>query len=559
MSVTAPTASPVSPRTALAQAQPGRPRAPRGSVAPGRFYLGLAVVCLAAGALSLLFPSTPSYDPWSWTLWAREIVHGQLTITTTGTSWKPLPMILTIPFALLPSAAPDLWLVVARAGALAAVVMTFRIAHRLTRQAAASFTGGPGPGAEASWATLQAPAVLAGAIAAVSLAFAGADGFITANALGYSEGLTAALLLVAIERHLDGRPRQTFLIGFLIALDRPEVWLFWVPYGLWLARRDPPMRPAVLIAFVAQPVVWFVPVYLGSGHFGSSVTRAQHPRANSHAFASIPFVAELRDAAWPTLLLQVKVLATLLVAAVATMLTRGVRRHGRAALRTPKARALTTTALIGLGGLAWLALIALMTQLGFSGNHRYLVLGAALIDICGGVGFAWLGLELGRAGVALRSRRRPDAGARRRIAAAGVAVAAAAFLLVPNWIGTDTLVSLPRLHGALLYQAHLRQGLDRAIARYGGPGRVLACGTVMTEGFQVPMVAAALDVRTPRVLGPPPAGTEPGAAPNLILQTRDTRSSRLLPIVRAWSRVHYTYRGRSGPFKLFTHCGPTSS
>ena len=30
--------------------------------------------CLAVAALTLLFPSTPTYDPWAWILWGREIV-----------------------------------------------------------------------------------------------------------------------------------------------------------------------------------------------------------------------------------------------------------------------------------------------------------------------------------------------------------------------------------------------------------------------------------------------------------------------------------------------------
>ena len=89
-----------------------------GRVSVRDFYLGLLVASLAIGALSLLIPSTPSYDPWSWLLWGREIIHGQLTITTGGTSWKPLPMIFTVPFALFGKAAPDLWLAVARAGAV---------------------------------------------------------------------------------------------------------------------------------------------------------------------------------------------------------------------------------------------------------------------------------------------------------------------------------------------------------------------------------------------------------------------------------------------------------
>ncbi|MFZ0041693.1 MAG: hypothetical protein WAK93_10325, partial [Solirubrobacteraceae bacterium] len=103
------------------------------------FYIGLTVVALVVGALSLLIPSTPSYDPWSWIVWGREIIHWHLKITTGGTSWKPLPMIFTVPFALFGKSAPNLWLIVARAGAFAAVVMAFRLAYRLTRQIAVSY------------------------------------------------------------------------------------------------------------------------------------------------------------------------------------------------------------------------------------------------------------------------------------------------------------------------------------------------------------------------------------------------------------------------------------
>src|ERR1700761_6039997 len=123
------------------------------------FYLGLAIVTLTIGALSLLIPSTPSYDPWSWLVWSRQTVHGHLTITSGGTSWKPLPMIFTIPFALFDKAAPDLWLIVARAGALAAGVMGFRLAYRLTLR-----VGGLFGEADASLDRLTTvlPALLAG-------------------------------------------------------------------------------------------------------------------------------------------------------------------------------------------------------------------------------------------------------------------------------------------------------------------------------------------------------------------------------------------------------------
>src|ERR1700744_5074700 len=146
---------------------------------PGRnFYVGLALFTLAVGALSLLIPSTPSYDPWSWLVWSHQIVHGHLTITTGGTSWEPLPMIFTIPFALFGSAAPDLWLVVARAGALAAVIMVFRLAYRLTLR-----VGGLFGEADASLDRLTTvlPALLAGCIGAFALALSASGGVLASH------------------------------------------------------------------------------------------------------------------------------------------------------------------------------------------------------------------------------------------------------------------------------------------------------------------------------------------------------------------------------------------
>ncbi|MGH2873239.1 MAG: hypothetical protein ACRDL5_12350, partial [Solirubrobacteraceae bacterium] len=337
---------------------------------PGGFYLALTVASLAIAALSLIEPSTPSYDPWSWLLWARQIVHGHLTITSSGTSWKPLPMIFTIPFALVGRAAPNLWLIVARAGTIAAVVMTFRLAYRLTLRVGGLF-GDAGGGRAAE----LAPAVLAGLVGAVALGLSASGGFFSSNALGYSEALATALLLVAIERLVDGRPRQAFAVGFFVALDRPETWLFWGPLGLWLLWRDPGMRVFVVASAAIVVLAWFVPVKLGCGSFTCSVSRALRPRSNSLAFASNPFEAELSQAAWPTMLLRIKVVAALLVVAIAGIAWRERGSAGIATLRTDPNRARIVTALLAIGGLAWFVVIAVMTEIGFSGNNRYLVLG----------------------------------------------------------------------------------------------------------------------------------------------------------------------------------------
>ena len=57
-----------------------------------------------------LLPAGPTYDPWAWIIWGREITEGDLD-TRTGPSWKPLPVLFTTPFALTGDAgAPELWL-----------------------------------------------------------------------------------------------------------------------------------------------------------------------------------------------------------------------------------------------------------------------------------------------------------------------------------------------------------------------------------------------------------------------------------------------------------------
>jgi hypothetical protein len=516
------------------------------------FYIALTVISLALGGVSLLFPSTPSYDPWSWTDWARGIIHLNFHLNQFGTSWKPLPMIATIPAALFGHAAPDIWLVVARAGTLAGAVMVFRLGYRMTRQIAESYDE-----LSSSRMLTIAPAVLAGLIGAIALVFTGTEFYLSSNALGYSEGLATALMLVAIERHLDGKPRQAFVVGFFVALDRPEVWVFWGLYGLWLFWRDARFRVTIVALAVLQPILWFLPVYWGSGHFGSSVERATNPRANSLAYAKFPLWAELKQEAWRTMLLRIKLFAVLLVIGLGVVVWRDHRRQGwRAALRTPRTRALVAAAACGFGGVAWFLIIAIETQAHFSGNSRYLVLGDALVDVCGAVGFGWLAIGLAVAGV--RLVRRASASAALGFMMGACALVAAIFVFAPNFIG-NKLISLPATHGSLNYQAQLRTGMQKLIAQYGGPKRVLACGHVMTEGFQVPMVAYYLNTRTAYIGAPPAAGDPPGPAPNVILQARDTRSASLLPYLSWWPHVHYHFVATSGPVHMFTNCLPGSS
>ena len=505
-----------------------------GPLAGGRLYLVLAALALVIAAFSLLLPSTPSYDPWAWLVWGREIVHLKLH-TSGGPSWKPLPVIFTTLFAPFGKAAPDLWLVIARAGAVMAVAMSFKVAWRLTRE----LVGGPAEATGAVRMVSILPVLLASVIAAGSLV--NSRGFISDNALGYSEGLMTALVLVALDRHLDGARRQAFAVGFFAALDRPELWLLWGPYGvyLWLTDRD--ARKLVLGLFALIPVVWFLPELWGSGHLFRGVTRAQHPRSNSAAFAHCPFCTEFAKHAWPTVLLRVKVPALIAMAVAALGLV--MHAAGRAIGRVRARVVLLGAGLIGFG---WWSGIAVETQAGFSGNDRYLVLGAALVSIVGGVAWGW---AAGAVADALRRLRSTGLVA----APAGTATAIAVFLVIPPWIGKN-IINLPRTHRALVYQAHLRQDAARAVRDLGGPSRILRCGTIMTEGFQVPMLAWTLGVHTSRIEASPLPHAPLPPAPNVIFQTRAQRKSSLLPVVRAWQGVPYRRVAHVRTFRVYSNC-----
>jgi hypothetical protein len=452
------------------------PARAREAATNGRVYALLAAAALAIGALSLLYPSTPTYDPWAWIIWGREIAHIDLQ-TTGGPSWKPLPVLFTTVFSLFGSAAPDLWLVVARAGAALSVLLAFRLAARLT--------GGRG-----------VPAVTAGLVGAVALVIS--SQFIRTMTLGNSEGVLVACTLWAIERHLDGRYRQAFVLGFLAALLRPEVWPFLGLYGLWLWLIDRRALWLVLSGFVLIPILWFLPELWGSGNIWRAADRAQQPNANSPAFAKHPFVKLIQDT-WPLIITPVKA-----AAAFALVL---------AAWDWVKQRRQGAVLASGLLAIAWVVLIASMTQAGFSGNPRYIILGTSVLAVIGGVGFGRVVAYVGGAvGDRLGARGSLVAGA-----LAFVLLAAA----TAHW-AAPRFRNFGALDRALRYQAELRFDLRDAIAKAGGAKAVASCGATTAGKFSVPLVAWYVHEHTLQVgLQPQPQG--------VVVAARTTNNPRLTP------------------------------
>ena len=298
--------------------------------------------CVALAAASLALPSAPSYDPWAWIVFGRELVlPGPAFSTIASTGWKPLAVLFTAPLALAGSAAPSLWLVVVRSAGLAALVLAFRLGAR---------AGGP----------------VAGAIAA--LALLATSEWLRYLSAGNIEPLVVALTLGAIELHLRGRRGGAFVLGALAGLARPEVWLLVGAYAayLWLTeRRWWPLALGIPVMFA----LWIVPDWQGSGDL-------------LHTFHLARISAEptsLQGTGDPVLEL-LRGTGTIAPAPVWIGALCGLAFGWRARDRTVAALALVAA--------AWAVPTVAGTALGYPAVPRYLVVAAAICCVLAGIGLA---------------------------------------------------------------------------------------------------------------------------------------------------------------------------
>lgn len=301
--------------------------------------------CAGLAGLSLLLSAWPHYDAWGWLVWGREVVDPGLELHTVGgPAWKPGPVIFTALFAPLGSTAPALWLLVVRAGGLLALLAAFRLARRIA--------GAP-----------------AGVIAAALLALL--QSWLLDLAWGEAEPLLVACVLWAVERHLAGRYRAALLLGLAAALVRAEAWPFLGLYAVWAGHRRAVPRPLAVLVLIAVPLLWFAPDWYSTGDpfTGSRLAKAgAEARAAQRSSAPVPDALNRIGS-----LLSVPVWSAALLA-VALAVRRGA----------------AVPLWLGGGALAWAALVALMTLVGYAGLGRFALPAAALACVLAGAGVGWV-------------------------------------------------------------------------------------------------------------------------------------------------------------------------
>lgn len=309
------------------------------------FSLVAIGVSLVVAVASTVLARALSYDAWGWLLWGQEILGGRRFTTDGYPTWKPLTGLIAAVITPLGDAAPFLWLVIARAGAVMALFLAYRLASRLA---------GPAAGVLAALALLIVPQWLFQA------------------GVGGSEPLLTALLLGAVARHADRHDLQGFALVLLASLLRPESWPLLLASAVVAWRRSPRSRVVIAASLAVVPVLWFGGEYLGSGDpfRGGQLAKTTQEAVRLRRIWALPGVGVL-DIGWRLVPLP-------LLLCVPAGLVRALRRWDPVVLS------------LGLGALIWIAEVAVLAQLGYAGVTRFLFPAAAGLTVVGAVGLVRL-------------------------------------------------------------------------------------------------------------------------------------------------------------------------
>jgi hypothetical protein len=382
---------------------------------------------LVSTAIVLWARTRPGYDPYGWLVWGRLTVHFKLN-TNGAPSWKPLPFLFTVPYAVIGHYALWLWMVTSVAISLSGVVFAWRIAFRLTEAAP-----------ERRYAAYAAGLFAAGAV----LGIRDYSHFILS---AQSDTMIVSLCLGAIDCQLSGRYRWAFVLWLFGGFGRPEVWPFLGAYSLWAWRTLPAMRRLIAGGLTLIPLLWFgIPALTAKSPFiaGSNALHSPRELRGNKFFGTIDRFFDLHE-------LPIQLLALL------TICLGAIRRR--------------RMVLVLAGGAAgWVLVEAAFALHGWPAVPRYLFEPVGVMCVLAGVAIGRIILELPPLLRGISTRVTP--------AHAGWATGLAVLLVA----GTMVPAARSRLHIERLDLTHERSrtkelGRLSTVVRRLGAARILACG-----------------------------------------------------------------------------------
>jgi hypothetical protein len=209
------------------------------------WIVGIGIVLLSA-AFVRWTNTRPGYDPYGWLIWGYQTLHLNLDLGG-APSWKPLPLLFTVPYSLFGHYALWLWMVTSVAAAFAGSVFAGRIAYRIVGRdsehrhaaiAAAIFAGAGLYGIQDTIGTAQ-------------------NSYLHYVLSVQSDPMIVTMILAAIDFHLSRHRRWVIAMLVLASLGRPEAWPFLGLYAVWCWREFPQMRRFIVISLLLVPILWF--------------------------------------------------------------------------------------------------------------------------------------------------------------------------------------------------------------------------------------------------------------------------------------------------------------
>jgi hypothetical protein len=322
-----------------------------------------AVVVATSTVLTLWARTRPSYDAYGWLVWGHQTLHLSLDLGG-APSWKPLPFLFTVPYALFGHYQLWLWMITATSVALAGPVFAGRIAFRLT---------GPrelrnDPQAIRRYAPWAA-AVFAGATVL------GLEDYFHYILSSQSDPMLVTFVLAAIDMCLIGRYRWTLVFGVLAALGRPEVFPFLGLFMIWAWFKVPNMRLMLVAGAAVILFMWFGIPTITNGRPDIAGQLAQESPRELHSnrfFGTIGRYHELQY------------LPVWIAAGFAAVFALVRRRWVVVAL--------------AVGAVGWVLVEIAFAYHGWPALPRYMFEAAAVAGVLAGVAVGWLMLEGSRIG-----------------------------------------------------------------------------------------------------------------------------------------------------------------